>query len=183
MTPEQIETIVLSAVLTLAASILTAFLTAKTTRENEMRKRIHEKRLELYLEFHDVLEKMLGNRDVVFDRKYYNEVSTFKPKIKLLASKKTVERYNAISEYLRTMMSGYEKYENDHDPERDLGRMYYDEDGDPVGYDEPKVEDYEAYSYGLNRYKSEHRPSKELAQEMIGKLYESMRNDLGSNLK
>ena len=97
MTPEQIETIVLSTALTLVASVLTAYLTAKTTRENEMRKRIHEKRLELYLEFHDVLEKMLGNRDAVFDRKYYNEVSTFKPKIKLLASKKTVERYNAIS--------------------------------------------------------------------------------------
>ena len=80
-------------------------------------------------------------------------------------------------------MSGYEKYENDHDPDRDFGRMYYDEDGDPVGYDEPKAEDYEEYSYGVNRYKSEHRPSKELAQEMIGKLYESMRNDLGSNLK
>ena len=50
MMSKQIETIVLSTILTVAASFLTAFLTSKITRDNEMRKIIHEKRLELYLE-------------------------------------------------------------------------------------------------------------------------------------
>lgn len=44
MTTEQV---ILSAILTLTASILTAFLTSKITRDNEMRKIIHQKRLEL----------------------------------------------------------------------------------------------------------------------------------------
>ena len=53
MTTEQV---ILSAILTLTASILTAFLTSKITRDNEMRKIIHQKRLELYLEVFEQVE-------------------------------------------------------------------------------------------------------------------------------
>ena len=53
MTTEQV---ILSAILTLTASSLTAFLTSKITRDNEMRKIIHQKRLELYLEVFEQVE-------------------------------------------------------------------------------------------------------------------------------
>lgn len=183
MTPEQLGTIVLTTVLSLVASLLTAYLTSKVSRENEMRKRIHEKRLELYLEFHDVLEKMLVNRKIVFEHKYYDEVASFKPRIKLLASENTVEQYRILFEYVKTAVNNYEKYEREHDPDRDPNRIYYDEDGIETGYDEPTKEDYEEFARQTKNYKSEKRPSNEITQKMIDNIYTSLRKDLGSNLK
>lgn len=69
MTTEQV---ILSAILTLTASILTAFLTSKITRDNEMRKIIHQKRLELYLEVFEQVELLLK------DWKRYSTKNTLK---------------------------------------------------------------------------------------------------------
>ena len=183
MTLDQLETVVLTAILSLLASILTAFLTSKVTRENEMRKRIHEKRLELYLEFHDVLEKMLRKREIVFDKKYYQEIRSFKARIKLLASKKTVEKYKELFEYVQNAVSNYEKYLKKYDPEENPERVIADENGEPIGYKELTAGDFDTYEYLIDKYKEEEVPSKEFAQKLIDDLYTSMRNDLGSNLK
>lgn len=72
MTTEQV---ILSAILTLTASILTAFLTSKITRDNEMRKIIHQKRLELYLEVFEQVELLLK------DWKRYSTKNTLKDSI------------------------------------------------------------------------------------------------------
>lgn len=165
-----------------AVAIITARITTRGARENEMRKRIHEKRLDIYLEFHDVLEKMLLNRDVIFEREYYDEMVSFKPQIKLLASNDVVEQYRNLFECVKAAVNGYEKFKKEHDPEFDLKRIMYDEEGNQVGYDEPTAEEYEAYEGALNRYKSEKRLSKEETQKLTGDLYEAMRDDLGSNL-
>lgn len=183
MTSEQIETVVLTAILSLLASILTAFLTSKATRENEMRKRIHEKRLELYLEFHDVLEKMLRKREIVFDKKYYQEIRSYKARIKLLASKNTVEKYKELFEYVQRSASNYEKYLKENDPAEDPRRVIFDDDGNQIDYEEPTGMDYDIYDYLIDDYKAKELPSKDFVQKMMDGLYTSMRNDLGSNLK
>ena len=91
MTPEQIGTVILSTILTVAASLLTAFLTSKITRDNEMRKIIHEKRLELYLEVFEQVELLLKNWKNVLDKEYFEKIASYKSRMKLLASEKTTQ--------------------------------------------------------------------------------------------
>ena len=99
MTTEQV---ILSAILTLTASSLTAFLTSKITRDNEMRKIIHQKRLELYLEVFEQVELLLKDWKKIFDKEYFEKIASYKSRIKLLASEKTTEEYKKYYEALRT---------------------------------------------------------------------------------
>lgn len=104
MTTEQV---ILSAILTLTASSLTAFLTSKITRDNEMRKIIHQKRLELYLEVFEQVELLLKDWKKIFDKEYFEKIASYKSRIKLLASEKTTEEYKKYYEALRTSVNAY----------------------------------------------------------------------------
>ena len=126
MTTEQV---ILSAILTLTASILTAFLTSKITRDNEMRKIIHQKRLELYLEVFEQVELLLKDWKKIFDKEYFEKIASYKSRMKLLASEKTTEEYKKYYEVLRTSVNEYKKFKDDNDPDRAEDMYEEDEDG------------------------------------------------------
>lgn len=109
--------IFLPAALSLLASLLTAYLTSKITRKNEMRKIIHEKRLALYTEAFETIELILKEYDKAFDRTYFESVAAYKAKIKLLGSTETVEAYRKLYDALRTTVHEYEKYAAARNPE------------------------------------------------------------------
>lgn len=166
MTTEQV---ILSAILTLTASILTAFLTSKITRDNEMRKIIHQKRLELYLEVFEQVELLLKDWKKIFDKEYFEKIASYKSRMKLLASEKTTEEYKKYYEVLRTSVNEYKKFKDDNDPDR--AEDMYEED-----------EDYSEYRYKIDCYEKEQKKRMPLMREYIQKIVDAMRTDLGSNL-
>ena len=181
MTPEQIETVVLSTILTVAASLLTAFLTSKITRDNEMRKIIHEKRLELYLEVFEQVELPLKNWKNILDKEYFEKIASYKSRMKLLASEKTTQEYKNYYEALRTSVNAYKKFKDDNDPQNNA--VYQtDEDGELVQVYSPTVDDYEEYDNKIERYEKEQKKKVHLIHEDIQKIVDAMRTDLGSNL-
>ena len=93
MTTEQV---ILSAILTLTASILTAFLTSKITRDNEMRKIIHQKRLELYLEVFEQVELLLKDWKKIFDKEYFEKIEG----TKIIQPKVNVKVDNLLREFI-----------------------------------------------------------------------------------
>lgn len=56
---EQVASVVISLISPVAVAAVTAFLTSRNARENEMRKLLHEKRLELYMSFYEQVERLL----------------------------------------------------------------------------------------------------------------------------
>ena len=179
MTTEQV---ILSAILTLTASILTAFLTSKITRDNEMRKIIHQKRLELYLEVFEQVELLLKDWKKIFDKEYFEKIASYKSRIKLLASEKTTEEYKKYYEALRTSVNEYKKFKDDNDP--DWAEDMYEEDEDGTIYQiyYPTDEDYSEYRYKIDCYEKEQKKRMPLMREYIQKIVDAMRTDLGSNL-
>ena len=93
MTTEQV---ILSAILTLTASSLTAFLTSKITRDNEMRKIIHQKRLELYLEVFEQVELLLKDWKKIFDKEYFEKIEG----TKIIPPKVNVKVDNLLREFI-----------------------------------------------------------------------------------
>lgn len=178
---EQIETIVLSTILTVAASFLTAFLTSKITRDNEMRKIIHEKRLELYLEVFEQVELPLKDWKNMLDKEYFEKIASYKSRMKLLASEKTTQEYKNYYEALRTSVNAYKKFRDDNDPQNSY--VYeQDENGELVQVYSPTTEDYEEYENKIERYEKEQKKKVPLIREDIQKIVDAMRADLGSNL-
>ncbi len=178
MTTEQV---VLSAILTLTASILTAFLTSKITRDNEMRKMIHEKRLELYLEVFEQVELPLKDWKNMLDKEYFEKIASYKSRMKLLASEKTTQEYKNYYEALRTSVNAYKKFKDDNDPQNSYVYQQ-DEDGEWVQVYSPTVEDYEEYDDKIENYEKEQKKKVPLIREDIQKIVDAMRTDLGSNL-
>lgn len=181
MTPEQIGTVILSTILTVAASLLTAFLTSKITRDNEMRKIIHEKRLELYLEVFEQVELPLKDWKNMLDKEYFEKIASYKSKMKLLASEKTTQEYKNYYEALRTSVNAYKKFKDDNDPQNNYVYQQ-DEDGEWVQVCSPTVEDYEEYANKIDCYEKEQKKNIPLMKEYIQKIVDAMRTDLGSNL-
>lgn len=179
MTTEQV---ILSAILTLTASILTAFLTSKITRDNEMRKIIHQKRLELYLEVFEQVELLLKDWKKIFDKEYFEKIALYKSRMKLLASEKTTEEYKKYYEVLRTSVNEYKKFKDDNDPDRAEDMYEEDEDGTLYQIYYPTDEDYSEYRYKIDCYEKEQKKRMPLMREYIQKIVDAMRTDLGSNL-
>lgn len=179
MTTEQV---ILSAILTLTASILTAFLTSKITRDNEMRKIIHQKRLELYLEVFEQVELLLKDWKKIFDKEYFEKIASYKSRMKLLASEKTTEEYKKYYEVLRTAVNEYKKFKDDNDPDRAEDMYEEDEDGTIYQMYYPTDEDYSEYRYKIDCYEKEQKKRMPLMREYIQKIVDAMRTDLGSNL-
>lgn len=179
MTTEQV---ILSAILTLTASILTAFLTSKIMRDNEMRKIIHQKRLELYLEVFEQVELLLKDWKKIFDKEYFEKIASYKSRMKLLASEKTTEEYKKYYEVLRTAVNEYKKFKDDNDPDRAEDMYEEDEDGTIYQIYYPTDEDYSEYRYKIDCYEKEQKKRMPLMREYIQKIVDAMRTDLGSNL-
>jgi len=176
------EQVILSAILTLTASILTAFLTSKITRDNEMRKIIHQKRLELYLEVFEQVELLLKDWKKIFDKEYFEKIASYKSRMKLLASEKTTEEYKKYYEVLRTAVNEYKKFKDDNDPDRAEDMYEEDEDGTIYQIYYPTDEDYSEYRYKIDCYEKEQKKRMPLMREYIQKIVDAMRTDLGSNL-
>ena len=175
------EQVILSAILTLTASILTAFLTSKITRDNEMRKIIHQKRLELYLEVFEQVELLLKDWKKIFDKEYFEKIASYKSRMKLLASEKTTQEYKNYYEALRTSVNAYKKFKDDNDPQNSC--VYeQDENGELVQVYSPTTEDYEEYANKIECYEKEQKKKVLLIRENIQKIVDAMRTDLGSNL-
>ena len=67
------------------------------------------------------------------------------------------------------------------DPEMALYR--YDENGNESEWVDVSREELDAFNDEIRRYKKTNKPAKEVIEKYAEEIYQSMRNDLGSNLK
>mgnify|MGYP000817359238 FL=1 len=95
---EEWQIVLLTGGISVVSSIITALITLSRTHRNEVKKLVLEKRSALYFEFYDVAEMLLHNNNKVYDSEYIKVLLQFKPKMKLLSSKDTVEAFKSFFE-------------------------------------------------------------------------------------
>ena len=93
---EKLQNVLLTGGISIVSSIITALITLSLTHRNEVKKLVLEKRSTLYFEFYDVAEMLLHNNNKVYDSEYIKALLQFKPKMKLLSSKKTVKAFRRL---------------------------------------------------------------------------------------
>ena len=177
-----IITCVLSALLSIVVSIITTTITAIKQHRNEVKRWILEKRASFYLDFYSDVEIIMKKRKLVYDNDFYNMLVLVKPKIKLLASKKTFKAFENFYEYILTKRREFRYFYRSNDPSNSI-EYYFDDDGNEQISNPPCEEDYEDFSIKLDAYKKENTPDLNEIKNHIEALYQSMRTDLGSNMK
>ena len=177
-------TTVLSTVFSIMSSIITAKVTTKINYDNDVRKEIREKRAELYFSFYDQVEEVLKKRIYIFDRKYFESLISVKPQIKLLASQKTFEAFRNYYEFVRGQVLSFEKFCNKYNPENDPNRyeICTDDNGEEFEIDHMSPEKIEEFERLKRQYQKEYKPDTDTITAYIEALYQSMREDLGSNI-
>lgn len=182
---EEWQIVLLTGGISIVSSIITALITLSRTHRNEVKKLVLEKRSALYFEFYDVAEMLLHNNNKVYDSEYIKALLQFKPKIKLLSSKKTVKAFRKLFELITQKYEAYRTFciENDPRDNPDLLEQVFDKEGNEFTnchVSEWEISDFEN---AVEKFKADNMPSKEEISEHITALYEQMRKDLGSNIK
>ena len=182
---EQVASVVISLISPVAVAAVTAFLTSRNARENEMRKLLHEKRLELYMSFYEQVEQCLKNRQIVFEQEYFQKIGTYKAKMTLMASENTRKAFDEFFWFIRQKWVDYHKYSLENDPVLDESRHHtvHDENGCESEWVDVSQPELDAFDDEIRQYKKTNKPAKEVIEGYAEKIYQSMRNDLGSNLK
>ena len=169
------ETIICS----LVASVLVAFVTHKLAVWSEEEKLIHAERQKLYLEIVEQVDKWMNHSMVVWDHDYIQYFVNEKHRVKLIASKKTIECYEAIFIKITETYSKLVDFNKANDPNEDKSRFYIDESGE-LAQEHIPVEDFEWYNAKLAEFKEKNLPDPAIKMNLIRNLYDSMRKDLRS---
>lgn len=178
------QTALLTALLSVLTAIITTKVTAWSSHKNEIKKWILEKRAEIYFSFYDQVELALMDRENVFKQSYLDSLAEWKPKIKLISSKKTFEAFRSYYEFIRNIVFDYKNFCFQNDPEAKPNNFHriISENGDE-SYDCDIIDDdIEIFKRLEKQYKLNHRPDSNTMNLYIEPLYQSMRRDLGSNV-
>lgn len=180
-----IESIVITAILSLLAAIITALLTTHLNHKNEVKRWILEQRAGCYFALYKELERILSDPCQIFEQSYFDVLITFKPQIKLLASDNTFEKFRAYYEYVRGNVRAYKKFCTENDPCCDPNRevSYTDENGDKHENWNITDEDIQSFEFAEKKYRKEHKPTPNDINKHLEPLYQAMRKDLGSRIK
>lgn len=181
-----IETILSSVVISTLISAIVSLITIKIQHKNDVKKWILERRAEIYFEYYDQVEKILIDKNTIFDTVYRDSLSKMKPQMKLIASEDTFNAFKKYYEFVCDTIRDFEKYRDANDPAQDLSRLeeIIDDNGERQEQMHITEQDMEIFEFKMKQYKED--KIQEIGLEIenkIKKLYEKMRDDLGSNLK
>lgn len=153
-------------------SIIVAWITSKIAFRSDIKKYLHSKRETLYFDLYEHIDKLLINASMIYDDDYKEKLYSFKPTLKLVASKAVINAYKDIYMLCNEYNSKYYKF--------DLSKNPYDDSEDELAHNSPTYSDVKYYEDSLINFKENNLPtSKELAH-IINKLTNAMRNDIGS---
>ncbi len=161
------------AILPAIISFLTALITLSVKQKNEIRKHILEERTEFYLEIFPEIDDIINQPYLIFNQEYIDEFISFKAHMKLIASNKTFEAYEELFHLIVEPFNFYDIY----------CAINYEKNEDNIDkstYDKMDKNDLELTP---DEFMEKHLPDSQSFDRCIGKLFQEMRNDLGSNLK
>ena len=178
------QIVILTSVLSVGSAILSAYVNSALSSKREPKKAIHEKRTQIYLDFYEQIDGITTDRELIFSDEYVQRLIEFKPKMKLISSKQTSQKYKEYFLFVYKMQKDYIQYCNKNDPQFDLSRREIEIDENGEQYESWRIFDEDiSYFEQLKRsYRSENKPTSKMLDQYLVPLYETMREDLGSNI-
>lgn len=175
--------LLLTTFISLIVALLTSWFTSKLAFKSDIKKYLHSKRETLYFDLCNHLDKLLMDQSLVYDNEYKTTLYLFKPKVKLIGSKKVIDGYkkfiNMYYKYdcaLAEFISINDPFNNDDAYEyrtNDLG-----EEMEMCHVNEHDIERYEA---NLNSFKNDNVPRIDEVSTLINDIANAMRKDLGNS--
>lgn len=182
---EEWKIVLLTGFVSVLSSIITAMISLTITHKNDVKKVLLENRTNLYFEVYSALEPFLHNPKRVFNQDYVNKVVEYKPKIKLLSSKKTFESYRCIYEVIMHKFIEFRDFYRENDPHTKPENIEIVCDSEGIEEEIYHGSNFEEvyFEKDIELFKKENAPSTEIISECLFNLCTNMRKDLGSDIK
>jgi|GEM_PF-3023795 len=147
------------------------------------KERIKGERQDLYIELYSQLEELIKDNSIIFDKVYFDSLSAFQGKIKLIATNEVIIAFRDVLNFIFSKQKEFEEFANSNDPEMDSRYYEYIENetnGEVAeifhGYNE--MEKYQAL---VLEYKQENIPSKKEIKDKVTSVLNEMRKDIGND--
>lgn len=88
--------------------------------KNSVRKSLNEDRKKVYEEIYEMMDQVLNNKYIIYDRQYIISLEKLKPKAYIFSSKSVKEKYRSFCEMIYQKYIDYEKEFEGEDEENPL---------------------------------------------------------------
>lgn len=151
-------------------------------RNAEDTKNKDEKR-KVYYECYEIIERIIINKELMFDQKYYDQLQSFQAKIKIIGGNEVVNSYGDFLKIINDKLYAYKEYQKQNDPENNPA--YYKYEIDEFGIENSSFmgseEDINIFEKKLESYRNEHNLDKKTLTKKVDSLLNLMRLDIGNN--
>ena len=167
---DDIKITIISSITALIVALVTAFFTSKQTIKQEIKKAVYEKREEAYIMLFDLLNSLLDNPYLVFNRDVFlKPLTDLRTKLNLFASQNVLDNLEPFYNKIMDTSSSYsDKFEVEEYFATKVARIEY---GDVTESDILREEE---------EYQKAHLIDRKEIYEVIGKLVAAMRKDMGT---
>lgn len=150
--------------------------------KNSIKKQLTEEQRKVYLDTYTDVEKVVTINEIIFDEKYYDQLSLHKAKIKLAASNNVINVYGEYMKFVYDIASPAWEWIEENHPEnnKDNFEYVYDEDGKEHEIAYITEDMYEDFKLAYEKYKKEHIPKNVEISKRVDSLLNAMRIDLGN---
>lgn len=160
------------------------FIIMKRQFKKAREERIIEKRTDAYFKCYDCIDKIIDNKELLYNENYYSEVLSFKAKIKLLSSKNVIGCYKKLLNEIFDLQKEFIEFKNEHDPSCNQ-KNYYEitpDDCDSVSHEACGIteNDLQMYEDKVKKFKIAKQETIEIIINEIKDLCDAMRIDIGN---
>lgn len=175
--------VLLTTFISLIVALLTSWFTSKLAFKSDIKKYLHSKRETLYFDLCNHLDKLLMEQSLVYDKAYKEILYSFKPKVKLVASKKVIDGYRQFINMYYRYNYALQEFISMNDPFNNDDAYEYrtNEFGEEMEICHVNEHDIESYEANLNSFKNDNVPRIDEISTLINDIADAMRKDLGNS--
>lgn len=169
--------------ISLVTSIIVAWITSKIAFRSDIKKYLHSKRETLYFDLYEHVDKLLINASMIYNDDYKEKLYSFKPALKLIASKAVINAYKDIYFLCNEYNYKLDEFTLSNDPINCIDfESIENEDGtyDEIPHNIPTDFEFKYYEDSLRNFKENNIPTSKELSRIINTLTDAMRNDIGS---
>ncbi len=143
--------------------------------------KVTDKQRELYIDVYNTIENVVKDNSLVFRSEYYNDVSSYQGKMKLIAASNTLKLYKEFLKFIYDIQHAHRQFCIQNDPREKTENWVTVFAGDPEKENEVccvTENDIDQYESSLREYEIKNCPENSAIKKKVSNLLNSMRADL-----
>lgn len=171
---------ILIAVITAALTCVVNWRTLVFEIKKAKRDKVNERKVPLYIECYELLERNIADNNVIFQREYIDDLVKIKSKMKLIASNSVLQAFKAYYKWAVDIYKSYLDFCIQKDPARKV-HLETTLDGEEFEVADFDEHDLEYYEFLQNKYITDRSIESITVKSKTQDVLNAMRSELGND--